>query len=296
MGAAIRIYVVNLDRSAERLASIERQLERLGLSFARIAAVDGRSGAIEEELAAGRASLADAGDQHLTREEIGCYLSHLKTFDAILAAGHAAAIVLEDDVNLSRDFSSAARGLFERFSNQSVIVKLEPWKKARLGIAAGSFGSFNLVFARHPLTETGAYFITANAIREVRASLGLVRCSFDNALYAQQRTCLDLFTLNPPVAQQAHAFESLIEPNRRSARDRCREHVLKRELLRPAQQLIQFTALLRAIVGGYGWSLLFRLRRHSIVWPSARTTHDVASQTACARLLESVPQYEGLAR
>ena len=263
----IPIYVVNLDRSPERLQSIAAQLARIGISFKRIAGVDGKTSDLERELFSGRASLPDVSSQSLTREEIGCHLSHLKAFDEILASGVSSAIILEDDLIISPRFQSAALALAAYFSGEPVVIKLEPWNKPRLAYMAHRCGDFDLIFTNHQLTQTGAYFITAEAIRLLRTPLSRIGRPYDDALYAAGGNGVGIFSLSPAIAQQTASFQSLIETGRRRLRDRDRRYGLTREIVRPIRQCAQFLSLLRVIKIKSGWQGLVKLRRHRPAGP-----------------------------
>ncbi len=285
----IPIYVVNLDRSPERLQSIARQLAQIGLSFRRIAGVDGKTSDLERELFSGRASLPDVSKKSLTREEIGCHLSHLKTFDEILASGASSAIILEDDLIISPSFRSAAFALAARFSGEPVVIKLEPWNKPRLAYKAHRCGDLDLIFTNHQLTQTGAYFITAEAIRLLRTPLSRIDRPYDDALYAARENGVGIFSLSPAIAQQTASFHSLIETGRRRLRDRDRRYGLTREIIRPIKQCAQFLSLLRVIKVKSGWQGLINLRWHRPATPGRPPqsmgdfTEFSSASDACAR-------------
>ncbi len=262
MLADIPIYVVNLDRSPERLQAIAEQLAQMGMSFKRVSGVDGKTSSLERELFSGRASLSNVPKQSLTREEIGCHLSHLKTFDEILASGVASAIILEDDLIISPSFRSAAVALAGRFSGEPVVIKLEPWRKPRLAYMVHRCGDFDLIFTNHQLTQTAAYFITAEAIRLLRTPLSRIDRPYDDSLYAARENGVGILSLSPAIAQQTASFQSLIETGRRRLRDRGRRYGLTREIIRPISQCAQFLSLLRVIKIKFGWQGLINLRWH----------------------------------
>lgn len=93
------VYVINLNRRPERLASITESLRRLGLSFERIAAVDGA------ELSAAEDTVRTLG-----RAEHGCLVSHYEALRRFLASNETAALVLEDDAKVASDLPSALEG------------------------------------------------------------------------------------------------------------------------------------------------------------------------------------------
>ena len=73
-----KIFVINLDRSKDRLDSMKTQLDNLNLAFERIAAIDGRC-ADEDSLNKHYSQELNRKKYFtpLTKGEIGCYLSHL---------------------------------------------------------------------------------------------------------------------------------------------------------------------------------------------------------------------------
>jgi glycosyl transferase, family 25 len=101
------VFVINLDRSADRLAHMRAELARVGMGFERIPAVDGR--AVPPDL---RPQFLDADNKPLGRladGEIGCYASHLTVHQRILSDRLPHALVLEDDPLLTPHLSEIAQ-------------------------------------------------------------------------------------------------------------------------------------------------------------------------------------------
>lgn len=97
MGYRQTTFVINLDRSPDRLEFMRRQ--RVG--FERIAGIDGAR-MVPAWLA------SQFVGSPLTSGKIGCYASHLLVAREIVDRGLPYAIVLEDDVTLDDDFLDAA--------------------------------------------------------------------------------------------------------------------------------------------------------------------------------------------
>lgn len=98
MIADLQIRVINLDRSTGRLQSIADDLNRAGLNWKRLRAVE-PSVSDYHELYRGQQAKKYNG-RHLTRGEIGCFLSHLCAIEAFLSSGEDCFLVLEDDVSI----------------------------------------------------------------------------------------------------------------------------------------------------------------------------------------------------
>ncbi|MGO4450726.1 glycosyltransferase family 25 protein [Phyllobacterium sp. TAF24] len=94
----MKCYLINMDRSTERLARMEKLFTELGIAFERVAAVDGRliTDAEMAELVWQRPD-----EPAMTRSEVGCYLSHRKCFELIAEGETDYAAIFEDDATLS---------------------------------------------------------------------------------------------------------------------------------------------------------------------------------------------------
>lgn len=97
---AVGWFVLNLDRSPERLAAIARTLDALGISPVRVPAVDGRTLSLPLPGIDPALYLGTHG-RELLMGEVGCYLSHLRALRLFLDSGFAQAMVLEDDADVT---------------------------------------------------------------------------------------------------------------------------------------------------------------------------------------------------
>lgn len=98
------IYLNNLDRRPDRLAYMTGQLDRLGLTYERHAAVDATT-VSDDELDA--RTDRRAAWLPFTRESACNVVSHLAMHRRFLETGEPAALILEDDVELAADLVGA---------------------------------------------------------------------------------------------------------------------------------------------------------------------------------------------
>ncbi len=98
----MKTYVINLDRSKDRMAFMHKQLSRLHIPYERIAAVDGRSLADEREMekVANMQRVREWPDL-LVPNAIGCALSHYAAYRQVMEGPDDFALILEDDIKLS---------------------------------------------------------------------------------------------------------------------------------------------------------------------------------------------------
>ncbi len=90
-GPGYAIYVVNMDRNTERMTELDRQ-------FATSAPPRHRIPAVEGSRLPAAAVRRLAGDPAAPRGTLGCFLSHAAAWEALLASGDEAALIVEDDV------------------------------------------------------------------------------------------------------------------------------------------------------------------------------------------------------
>lgn len=109
--SACPIFVINLDRSPERLASMQHQLTRLGLSFQRVEAIDGAGTTTRDWR--GIRPLAPYFSA-LSAREMACCASHVKALELIAGMDVTAALVLEDDVEIGSGLPGALDELASR--------------------------------------------------------------------------------------------------------------------------------------------------------------------------------------
>ncbi len=97
----LRVFLINLDRSTDRLARCAPLLDRLGVEWQRVPGVEGRQ-LSPERLAALNPHPAphDEWFRRLTPGEIGCFLSHLRCWQLIEAQDLDCAVILEDDFDV----------------------------------------------------------------------------------------------------------------------------------------------------------------------------------------------------
>lgn len=121
----MKIYVVNLDRHPDRLASIDQQLSELNLGYRRIAAVDGSN--------LSQAELNKVYDpilckktigRELARGEIGCSMSHLSIYRKMVESQTPLACILEDDAQVSAQLPEILESLEYLGSIQEPMICL----------------------------------------------------------------------------------------------------------------------------------------------------------------------------
>lgn len=258
------IYVINLARAPERLASIGGQLDRLDLPWQRIEAIDRQSvceNSAREAFGSGRLSW----DFPATLGDICCSLTHRYTWELLLESGAEAAIVLEDDAILSDAFgvlaASDLHGLLTR--HQLGVLKLEHWpgpqqsRRFPLGEPLGNLtgaAASAIYLLRSSFLGTCAYVISAEAARTVLGRFPKMLVPVDHYLFGDAAGMgFDLIRpgfVNPaPVLHGVEEFGSDIRADReadapsrtfsRRMRDYCARRRRARELRRNEAEQVE---------------------------------------------------------
>lgn len=234
------IYVINLERDQERLASITANLASLGLAFKRIPAVIGKEVSHWESLVDMKAY---AWRNRLDRPragEAGCYLSHLKAMETFLLTEAPWCVILEDDVEVLPACTEVLRSLTERddwdlvkfFYNHSGM----PVRKRVLA------GGHQLVVHLTRTTSSAAYVINRRAAATLVKSMRPISEQVDHALDRPWETGLRTRGIRPlPVvfAPVAHTTSTIGYQDKGQAR-RSLGKSIKLFLARAKKEICRF--------------------------------------------------------
>lgn len=158
-------YFINLDRSVARREHMETMFRSLSLKATRVSAIDGRNADLEEwRLTASE----ERWHRTLTGPEIGCFLSHRKTWQMIVDQPDAYAAVFEDDIQLSSD-AAALLGQADWIPESAECVKIDTSSVG--GIfdhqRETGFRDFTLMTSRGDLRGTAGYIISRRAAQSL---------------------------------------------------------------------------------------------------------------------------------
>ena len=92
----LNCYVINLDRSVDRMERFKESFESFPIPFIRIPAVDGKNLSFPVEIYDAFTFFVQMGRDALPGE-IGCYLSHLTALEMFLESDKEFAMICEDD-------------------------------------------------------------------------------------------------------------------------------------------------------------------------------------------------------
>jgi glycosyl transferase family 25 len=177
----VMTYVINLDRSPQRMAIMEERLKPLDLAWARVSAVEGKQldlSSIREVSVPGY--LANHGKQPKPAE-VGCYLSHLRATELFLNQREADfALILEDDVLFQDDFLDVLRALMNCSSDWDLVRLSGFHSGGPIRIKAlTEHRQLAIMFFRQ--TSAAAYLVNRKAATAILNSLLPMTVPYDHA-------------------------------------------------------------------------------------------------------------------
>ena len=208
-------YVINLARSPDRRAHIVAELQRTGLDYEIISAVDGRTLDLDDS------NLVDpslASRCPFPAGAAGCALSHLNAYEKIVEEGRDQALILEDDVTLSADLNDLADEVAGHLTVAEVaLLNYGSYPPGPLKIS--SEGSVDLRSPRllalpidvRQLVNAGAYLITRQACERIIEHARPIRATADDWRFFYEESFLDrVRCVLPQPVNKSPKFESTI--------------------------------------------------------------------------------------
>jgi glycosyl transferase family 25 len=205
------VYLINMDKATDRLADMERKTQKIGLSFERMAGVDGRKlsfptpefSEISYKVLHGRRTIPP---------EVGCYLSHVECARRLLASNADLALILEDDVSFEQDFLDSVDSAALHRDDWD-ILRLTTVNRGRKYAFRNLKSGRKLAIALTREKGAGAYVINRKAARWIVEKLMPMRLAYDIAFDLEYLSGLRAAFIYPLVASQHSDHETQIQTN-----------------------------------------------------------------------------------
>ena len=220
------VYLINLDRAADRLAWWTSQFEASDLAdrvFTRVAAVEGKAIANLEELVEPRAleelrDLERTGHRkrhsQLSIGAVGCYMSHVKVWREAMERGNECAWVFEDDCKLGG--GSGNNGGSKLYDAVKCTPLPEDWDIILLGVFCLKCSGVQ----KMPLRKVTRFFGTHGMIINRKAMAKLLEMPSTLPMSQQidsylsdlsEQGKLSVYALSADVVSQNQAFPTSIQ-------------------------------------------------------------------------------------
>jgi glycosyl transferase family 25 len=205
----VQIFIINLDRSPDRLAFMRGQAERLDFEFERVAAVNGLDvpSWLSDEF---------AGPHSLFPGEVGCFASHLIAAKQIVSRDLDAAIVMEDDAVLPSDFMAIVENAVKVApTGWDVIHLCSLFKKSVISIDYLESGRRLVRYTQWPASAV-AYVLSNRGARKVLSPRQRILPLDIQTRYAW-RQGLDIVGVYPAPVTQRGTFSTTVRVGARRA-------------------------------------------------------------------------------
>ena len=223
-GRGMWVFVINLDRDRDRLTRMIAECDRVGLTFERFAAVDGRH--LESDL---RDQFFDGEELHepaFTPGEIGVYASHLRIHRLLESRDGAYALVFEDDVAMADDLVPTIEAAVKAAGDWD-IIRLSNATKSVFKPVAELGGGRELVKYWTIPNSAGAYLISrTGAIKFVDAYVKRTLPIDEDLRRPWQSGLVTFGVLPPPVTPDVldrSTIDSMGRDRKLSARARFKD-------------------------------------------------------------------------
>lgn len=199
------VFLINLDRSPERLVEARRNFMAANIPFERISGVDASKEDISSYLIDRAAFTRIHGRSVPRKSEIGCYQSHLRAIRAFVDSGKEFGIILEDDAKPEPHLLSGVEQLLEWYQAWDIVPLFHFHSGGPVILRDG--GSVSLVTYLAHVSSAAAYLINRSAAEVLLQHLAVQRACVDHALFDAWSHGLKLRGVTPMaigLTSQAH--------------------------------------------------------------------------------------------
>ncbi len=178
----IQAYVINLKDSAQRREAVAASARKAGVAVRFVEAVDGRALALGEWRGFDRTGFILRHGRTPLGAEYGCYMSHLRALDRIVADGADYAVIAEDDVVFLDGFAERLAAIAQAAPTNAVVKLMNHRTKGFLEKVRTGAGDSVGRCMHGPNGSAIAYLLTPGAAAALRAGLLPMRLPYDIAL------------------------------------------------------------------------------------------------------------------
>lgn len=227
------IFIINLDKSTDRLATSTQRLDEVGISFSRIQAVYGADLSATEK--------AQHYDPQLNKKlfyrelndgEIGVYLSHRKVWQTIVDKNLDYGIIFEDDFILQEDINRAKKNL-EAIPFDWDYIKLAGYynrKRKQTIIFKQKIIDMDLIAHSKVITGASATAVSYNAAKKLLVSTAKFGRPLDTDLQHWWEKGIHIFCLLPYISAPDEEILSEIDNTGKTGRKQS-NRFLKRQFI-----------------------------------------------------------------
>ncbi len=193
------VFLINLDRSPDRLMTASRHFADAGIPFQRISGFDASKEDVSSIPIDQVAFTKIHGKKIIRKGEIGCYQSHLKVLHSFLDTDKDFAIILEDDALPLPHTIASIKQLISWESDWDIVPLFHFHSGGPITLKHGD----NLKLTVHlaHISSSAAYMINRSAAQVLIKHMAVQRACVDHALFENWAHGLRLRGIVPMAMQ-----------------------------------------------------------------------------------------------
>ena len=198
----IPVFVISLERTPERLATMRRQLDALRVPFTWIKAIDGQQ-LSKQEL---RRIMPRPNNltlrYPLSASQIACTASHRLTIERICDSGADFACVMEDDGKLDATFPDFLdRDRLATLPPFDILKLASDWAGRRddLAVAVARHGARQVCVPLHPSYSARCYVLSRRGAGNALRRLRVIDDTADFMIFRRPMICMRFLDVRPIV-------------------------------------------------------------------------------------------------
>ena len=193
------VFLINLDRSADRLVTASRHYSDAGIPFQRIAGFDASKEDVSGIPIDQVAFTKTHGKKIIRKGEIGCYQSHLKVLHSFLDTDKDFAIILEDDALPLPHTISSIQQLIAWESDWDIVPLFHFHRGGPITLKHSN--NLKLTVNLAHISSSAAYIINRHAAEVLIKHMGIQRACVEHALFESWAHGLRLRGIVPMAMQ-----------------------------------------------------------------------------------------------
>ena len=214
MASSVPVYVINLARSQDRRDALRASANKFSVDVRRVEAVEGKLLTDDELVGFDEAGFRRRHGKIALPAEIGCYFSHIRALEAIIAADEPFAVIVEDDVEFTPEFTPFITEA-SRLKGWDVIKLVNHRTAAFRGFCSVD-KRFSIGRCLHgPSGSSAAYIVTLDGARRLLAGIKPMCLPYDVALERGWAGSYEIFTTDKPVIALSDVAISTIAQGRK---------------------------------------------------------------------------------
>lgn len=226
----MKAYVIHLERAASRRGQVEKIRESLPVLVEIVPAVDGAALSPEAFGARYRRELFHPRYPfELRAGEIGCFLSHRKCWELIVASGDDGAVIVEDDVRIDTGEFSRLLPIVVQQAGRDAYVRFPVKARRELGQVLYETGGFKVISPVTPGLGCQGQYVGREAARALLRATELFDRPVDSFLQLRFEHQVRIWTTQPMVMEEisAEIGNSLIQGQAKSILEKLRRDVVR---------------------------------------------------------------------